>query len=65
MPPTTVAINPIVKNSEDECVIAESVNFPTLAAAGYRKEPAYALDATYRVMAKTMGGAPQKLPRAG
>jgi hypothetical protein len=29
------------------------------------KKPAYALDATYRVMAKTMGGAPQKLPRAG
>ena len=38
MPPTTVAINPIVKDSEDECVIAERVNFPTLAAAGYRKE---------------------------
>ena len=26
--------------------------------------PAYALDATYRVMAKTTGGSPQKLPRA-
>ena len=38
MPPTTVAINPIVKDLEDECVIAERVNFPTLAAAGYRKE---------------------------
>lgn len=27
--------------------------------------PAYALDATYGVMAQTTGGSPQKLPRAG
>ena len=38
---------------------------PLLCRQKHSFFPAYALDATYRVMAKTMGGAPQKLPRAG
>lgn len=36
MPPTTVAINPITLNDEND-ILTDRVNFPTLAAAGYVK----------------------------
>lgn len=36
MPPESVAINPILPN-EEEIIIGDRVNFPTLSAAGYRK----------------------------
>lgn len=36
MPPTTVVINPITLNDEND-ILTDRVNFPTLAAAGYVK----------------------------
>lgn len=36
MPPTSVAINPVLPN-EDGIIVEERVNFPTLPAAGYAK----------------------------
>lgn len=37
MPPSSVAINPIVPEDENGNIIDDRVNFPTLAPAGYVK----------------------------